>query len=216
MLELAVLGMLQERPRHGYELKQRCSEIIGPLWGVSFGSLYPALKRLERNGAIEIVESADDGDIAAPAPLASTGSISGALAAARRSRKPRPSRRNLKAYQIGSVFGDHERQIIWGVTPDGSFVDGMTLDGFIAQAIQLLINSGRVYRYGNTTVYEADAPGDQRLTTLAVQHRAEPIAGPAAFQSWLPSTATARGIRASSSATSIGRARPAPKREESR
>jgi DNA-binding PadR family transcriptional regulator len=99
MLELAVLGLLQEQPRHGYELKQRCSEIIGPLWGVSFGSLYPALKRLERNGAIEIVE-ADDGDVAAPTPLASTGSISGALAAARRNRRPRPSRRNRKAYQI--------------------------------------------------------------------------------------------------------------------
>src|SRR5437016_3882554 len=83
---------------------------------------------------------------------------------------------SLKAYQIGPVLGDHTRQIIWGTTPDGSFVDGMTLDGFIAQAIQILINSGRVYRYGNTIVYETDAPGDQRLTTMAVQHRAEPIA----------------------------------------
>ena len=29
---------------------------LGPLWGVSFGSLYPALRRLERAGAIEITE----------------------------------------------------------------------------------------------------------------------------------------------------------------
>jgi len=98
MLELAVLGVLRDGPRHGYELKQRCSEILGPLWGVSFGSLYPALKRLERNGAIEVVEA--DNDVADIAPLASTGSISGALAAARRSRRPRPSRRNRKAYRI--------------------------------------------------------------------------------------------------------------------
>jgi DNA-binding PadR family transcriptional regulator len=98
MLELAVLGLLREGPRHGYELKQRCSEIVGSLWGVSYGSLYPALKRLERNGAIEVVEAVDD--VAPAVPLASTGSISGALAAARRSRRPRPSRRNRKAYRI--------------------------------------------------------------------------------------------------------------------
>jgi DNA-binding PadR family transcriptional regulator len=98
VLELAVLGLLREGPRHGYDLKQRCSEIVGPLWGVSFGSLYPALKRLERNGAIEIVEATDE--VAPVTPLPSTGSISGALAAARRSRRPRPSRRNRKAYRI--------------------------------------------------------------------------------------------------------------------
>jgi DNA-binding PadR family transcriptional regulator len=100
MLELAVLGLLRDGPRHGYELKQRCSEIVGSLWGVSFGSLYPALKRLERNGAIEVVETTDD-DLAPVTPLPSTGSISGALAAARRSsRRPRPTRRNRKAYRI--------------------------------------------------------------------------------------------------------------------
>ena len=52
MLELAVLGLLSEGPRHGYELKQRCSEIVGPLWGVSFGSLYPALQRLLKEGFV--------------------------------------------------------------------------------------------------------------------------------------------------------------------
>ncbi len=83
---------------------------------------------------------------------------------------------NLKAYQIGPAFGDHARQIVWGVTPDGSFVDGMTLDGFIAQAGQIFRNSGRIYVYGNSTVYEADGPGGRRLTTLSVQHRAEPNA----------------------------------------
>ena len=85
---------------------------------------------------------------------------------------------SLHAYQIGPVVGDHARQIIWGVTPDGSFVDGMTLDGFLAQAGQILRDSGRLYKFGNTIVYETDAPGDQRLTTLAVQHRAEPNAAP--------------------------------------
>ena len=49
MLELAVLGLLAEQPLHGYELKKRLSETLGPLWGISFGSLYPALRRLERS-----------------------------------------------------------------------------------------------------------------------------------------------------------------------
>jgi len=59
MLELAVLGLLSEQPRHGYDLKKRLSETLGPLWGISFGSLYPALRRLERSGAIEETESVD-------------------------------------------------------------------------------------------------------------------------------------------------------------
>jgi anti-sigma regulatory factor (Ser/Thr protein kinase) len=49
MLELPILGLLQEEPLHGYELKKRLDETLG-LWGVSFGSLYPALARLEAAG----------------------------------------------------------------------------------------------------------------------------------------------------------------------
>ena len=33
VLELAVLGLLSEQPLHGYELKKRLSETLGPLWG---------------------------------------------------------------------------------------------------------------------------------------------------------------------------------------
>jgi DNA-binding PadR family transcriptional regulator len=103
MLELAVLGLLRDGPRHGYELKQRCSEIVGGLWGISFGSLYPALKRLERAGAIESVEASVDDVPAQLTPTPSTGSLSGDLAAARRRRRPRPVRRNRKAYAITDV-----------------------------------------------------------------------------------------------------------------
>ena len=56
VLDLAILGLLKEQPLHGYELKKRLGETLGSLWGVSYGSLYPALRRLERDGAIEIVE----------------------------------------------------------------------------------------------------------------------------------------------------------------
>jgi hypothetical protein len=55
VLELAILGPLKEQPLHGYELKKRLGDTLGSLSGVSYGSLYPALRRLERAGAIEIV-----------------------------------------------------------------------------------------------------------------------------------------------------------------
>jgi DNA-binding PadR family transcriptional regulator len=53
MLELAVLGLLKEKPMHGYELKQRLIEQLGPFGRFSYGSLYPTLKRLAKEGAVE-------------------------------------------------------------------------------------------------------------------------------------------------------------------
>ena len=55
MLELAVLGLLKEQTMHGYQLKKRLSETLGPFWQVSYGSLYPALKRLRSEGSVEVV-----------------------------------------------------------------------------------------------------------------------------------------------------------------
>ncbi|MDF9716685.1 PadR family transcriptional regulator [Nocardioides sp. ChNu-153] len=51
-IELAVLGLLHEAPMHGYELRKRLNLMLG--WGrlLSYGSLYPALKRLVRAGLI--------------------------------------------------------------------------------------------------------------------------------------------------------------------
>ncbi len=53
MLELAILGALKEKPMYGYELKKRLSYLLGHLWKISYGSLYPALKRLEAKNAVE-------------------------------------------------------------------------------------------------------------------------------------------------------------------
>jgi DNA-binding PadR family transcriptional regulator len=51
-LELAVLGLLHESPMHGYELRKRVTALLG--WGrvLSYGSLYPRLKQLLRDGFI--------------------------------------------------------------------------------------------------------------------------------------------------------------------
>lgn len=101
MLEIAVLGLLKEQPLHGYELKKRLSETLGFLWGVSYGSLYPALRRLEREGAIEVVTQPSLPSRA----FSPTGSLKGDLAAARRAggRVARPTRRTRKAYRITAV-----------------------------------------------------------------------------------------------------------------
>ncbi|PVG84143.1 PadR family transcriptional regulator [Nocardioides gansuensis] len=52
-IELAVLGLLHEGPMHGYELRKRLNLMLG--WGrvLSYGSLYPALKKMLRGGLIE-------------------------------------------------------------------------------------------------------------------------------------------------------------------
>jgi DNA-binding PadR family transcriptional regulator len=55
VLELAILGLLKERSMHGYQLKKRLAETLGPLFPVSYGALYPALKRLKADGAVEEV-----------------------------------------------------------------------------------------------------------------------------------------------------------------
>ena len=97
MLELAILGLLKEQSLHGYELKKRLGDALGFLWGVSYGSLYPALRRLERAGAIAIVGPTA---ATAPVPMPATGSIDGETAAARIRHLPKPTRRTRKQYRL--------------------------------------------------------------------------------------------------------------------
>ena len=64
VLELAVLGLLQEYPMHGYELRKRLSGVLGTFHAISYGSLYPCLKDLEARGLL-----VEDGEAATGAPL---------------------------------------------------------------------------------------------------------------------------------------------------
>ena len=102
MLELAILGLLKELPLHGYELKKRLNDTLGHVWGVSYGSLYPALARLERMGAIEVVDP-PPAPTAGAIPIPATGSIAGEAAAARLRRPLRRSGRTRKAYRIAAA-----------------------------------------------------------------------------------------------------------------
>ncbi len=58
-LELAVLGLLNGSPMHGYELRKRVTGLLG--WGraLSYGSLYPCLKQMQRDGLLTEDVAAD-------------------------------------------------------------------------------------------------------------------------------------------------------------
>ncbi len=51
--EYALLGLLEQRPAHGYELHQRLSADLGHLWHISLSQAYNILKRLEAQGFIQ-------------------------------------------------------------------------------------------------------------------------------------------------------------------
>jgi len=95
MLELAVLGLLKEQELHGYELKKRLADNLGIGSGVSFGSLYPALARLEAAGAVKAVEANNIGAV-----IPGTGSLGGELAAFRARKAGSRGTRGKKVYGI--------------------------------------------------------------------------------------------------------------------
>jgi DNA-binding PadR family transcriptional regulator len=104
VLELAILGVLKEQELHGYELKKRLTEALGAFSSVSFGSLYPALARLEAAGAVRVVAGDPAEPVAAAPVVPMTGSIAGEAAAFRARRAAsrattRPSR-TRKVYAI--------------------------------------------------------------------------------------------------------------------
>lgn len=89
-----MLGLLKDQELHGYELRKRLGDALGPLSRVSFGSLYPALRRLEKAGAVEVATGLDDGGIP------TTGSLSGELAAFRARHPVTRDARGRKVYRI--------------------------------------------------------------------------------------------------------------------
>lgn len=84
MLELAVLGLLEENDLHGYELRKRLGDLLGLRLAISFGSLYPALGRLEKAGLVKAVSSRP---VATRPSAPMSGSLVGELAAFRSQRR---------------------------------------------------------------------------------------------------------------------------------
>jgi len=48
----ALLGLLAQRPRSGYDLKRAVDRTIRHFWAASYGQIYPELRRLEQAGWI--------------------------------------------------------------------------------------------------------------------------------------------------------------------
>ncbi len=125
MLEIAVLGLLNESPMHGYELRKRLSELLGTFRAFSYGSLYPTLRRLSEAGWIS--EEAPNPELEPPA-------------AAR-------SRRGKRVYQLTAEGKEHLADLLADVGPDAFDDEGFGARlAFFAQTrsdIRLQILEGR-------------------------------------------------------------------------
>jgi DNA-binding PadR family transcriptional regulator len=103
MIDLAILGLLTEQELHGYELKKRLGELLPGRASVSFGSLYPALARLESQGCLKAVEQRTSAPVA---PM--SGSLAGELAAFK-----------ARVRESGLVKGAGRGKKVYGITDAG-------------------------------------------------------------------------------------------------
>src|SRR5688500_20133189 len=52
--EMLIMAMVEERPRHGYEIGQLIEQRSGGVLQLHIASLYPLLYRLEKRGLVEV------------------------------------------------------------------------------------------------------------------------------------------------------------------
>jgi DNA-binding PadR family transcriptional regulator len=126
MLEIAVLGLLNESPMHGYELRKRLSSLLGAFRAFSYGSLYPTLRRLQEAGWL--TEEAPDS-----VPGTSTR-----------------SRRGKRVYRLTAEGKEHFASLLAEVGPEAYADEGFgTRLAFFGQTrsdIRLQILEGRRQR----------------------------------------------------------------------
>ncbi len=135
VIKLAILGLLSEREQHGYELKKRLQELPGQGLRASFGSLYPALAKLEATGDVKAAEGA--GRARPVTPM--SGSLSGeaAIFRALRNRPPRSSRRR-KVYAITDQGREHLAELLMeDITDDRAFPVQVAFCGVLPPADRL-------------------------------------------------------------------------------
>jgi DNA-binding PadR family transcriptional regulator len=59
---LVILGILREKPFHGYEIRQIVEQRMGDWTSIAFGSIYFALGKLAEEGMIRKVETRQEGN----------------------------------------------------------------------------------------------------------------------------------------------------------
>jgi DNA-binding PadR family transcriptional regulator len=130
LLEIAILGLLNESPMHGYELRKRLSTLLGGLRAFSYGSLYPSLRRLQEAGWID-----EQAPLDPPPADAGFGSR---------------SRRAKKVYRLTAEGKEHFAALLAKVGPEAYDDEGFgTRLAFFAQTrsdIRLQILEGRKQR----------------------------------------------------------------------
>lgn len=58
----ALLGLLTENPKHGYDLKRDFDERLGEIWNLNYGQIYTTLERLMRDGLVELFDEVSQED----------------------------------------------------------------------------------------------------------------------------------------------------------
>jgi len=59
-VHVVILGLLQQKPLYGYELKHIIEDHMGDWTDIKFGSIYFALSRLSEDGAVEMMGEVND------------------------------------------------------------------------------------------------------------------------------------------------------------
>ena len=57
----ALLALLSEGPKYGFQLRQEFEERTGDVWPLNVGQVYTTLQRLERDGLIESDDRSEEG-----------------------------------------------------------------------------------------------------------------------------------------------------------
>ncbi|HXW38945.1 MAG TPA: PadR family transcriptional regulator [Acidimicrobiales bacterium] len=182
MLDLAILGLLHEQELHGYEIRRRLRDELGLFANISFGSLYPALSRLEKAQAVTVIESSG----APTRVIPPTGSLSGERAGlrARRSGTPRGSRRSRKVYRITDRGRALFEQLLDAEEPSAtddarSFGLRLAFARYLAPSARLALLERRrsqLVRRLATDRRRADDPGLDVYTRSLVEHSSESTA----------------------------------------
>lgn len=183
--DLAILGLLSEESQHGYELHRRILASFSILFQPSWGSLYPALARLERSGFIETAVPS-----APRVPIATTGSLSGDLALFRSMAASPSSRRQRKVYSINPLGANYLTELLdrIDVADDRSFWIGLAFSGVLERPRQGALINKRKYLLEDRLreVKESRIFGESGSRAVALQGLTERIS---AEISWLDSVA---------------------------
>lgn len=152
LLDVSLLGLLADQPMHGYELSKRLRELDRGT--VSFGALYPALGRLDRQG---LVWSAD-APAESTAPM--TGSLGAEVARLRRGITSSPGRsgRKRKVYTITESGRQHlYKWLVEDADDDRSFALRLAFAAQLGCTERLALFQRR--RHDLNVRLAADAPG---------------------------------------------------------